>query len=618
VGIERQVAKMDERTDLYEQIVEEYLATKSVKQVVKNLGTNTIKVRKVLITEGLWESETSRNVGALYHAGKTTKEIAEELCMSEKNVQSYIPYSRGAYGGEKSNDAARSEEYRERMKKAAEDQVAMKNAVDFTEIDKNKVIQFPGNPKEHKPVEPIKNPEPRMPEKLPDVLRLKFELVAPYHTEDGKYDMNPEEEREFLDLAKAEKGISREVLVNGRTNLHAIHYMIQRLFGWQNSHLHNFYLSESDFDMVTDDQKVDEYLKLCGTLFLFPGADLDDRFWDDDYMSGTSFKSWLRYKYMYGYRDFSVENSYLRNAEHKKRLKERFGKQLSKPGMTLEDLNAVVMFENSFNMLIEGLSVRSLFRTSLPKEFDLNAPSWRSFQELLMQPVIDEYEDFEKRKPKDYKTVMSAMQELMNVRKNMLAVEKAIRYGQAKQVRDYYEADPVDVLHEMREAIYGLEEILEGFLSAGNPGVIPFADELFYNYDYGDDWCIRITCEDAYTAIEKDDHAKHVVEIHPDGTTSPIKFVPKEDIEYTSLHRNQIDAELKESLHLAYREFRPICVSVDGLNVMDDVGGLFGYQRFLKTINSKRSGDIEEREDMRSWAKSMGWTGRKTQPKNIL
>ncbi len=44
---------------------------------------------------------------------------------------------------------------------------------------------------------------------------------------------------------------------------------------------------------------------------------------------------------------------------------------------------------------------------------------------------------------------------------------------------------------------------------------------------------------------------------------------------YTSLHGNQIDAELKENLHLAYREFKPICVSADGLNVMDDVGSCF-------------------------------------------
>lgn len=98
--------------NLYDRIVEEYLFTKSVKLVVENLHTNTIKVRRVLITEGLWESQTSRNVGALHKAGKSVKEIAEELCMSEKNVQSYLPYTRGAYGGAKSLDAKRSDDYR--------------------------------------------------------------------------------------------------------------------------------------------------------------------------------------------------------------------------------------------------------------------------------------------------------------------------------------------------------------------------------------------------------------------------------------------------------------------------------------------------------------------------
>ena len=54
---------MDERPELYEQIVEEYKKTGSVKQVVENLGSNVIKVRRVLITEGLWESKGEFHVG---------------------------------------------------------------------------------------------------------------------------------------------------------------------------------------------------------------------------------------------------------------------------------------------------------------------------------------------------------------------------------------------------------------------------------------------------------------------------------------------------------------------------------------------------------------------------
>lgn len=45
---------MDERDDLYDLIIEEYHKTGSVSQVAENLNTNKIKVRRVLITEGLW------------------------------------------------------------------------------------------------------------------------------------------------------------------------------------------------------------------------------------------------------------------------------------------------------------------------------------------------------------------------------------------------------------------------------------------------------------------------------------------------------------------------------------------------------------------------------------
>ena len=112
---------MDERKDLYEQIIKEYKKTGSVLKVVKNLHTNTIKVRRILITEGLWASKTGRNVGVLFREGMSVNEIAKELGISEKNVQSYVPYTRGAYGGEKSNDAVRSKRYRDRLKQRAND-----------------------------------------------------------------------------------------------------------------------------------------------------------------------------------------------------------------------------------------------------------------------------------------------------------------------------------------------------------------------------------------------------------------------------------------------------------------------------------------------------------------
>ncbi|MDO4474925.1 MAG: hypothetical protein Q4B75_09795 [Eubacteriales bacterium] len=90
---------------------------------------STVKVRKILITEGLWESDTSIKIGELLKRGLTTEEIANTLYMSVKNVQAYMPYERGEYGDDESSPKAiRSGKYRNRMKNAASMQVVKKSA----------------------------------------------------------------------------------------------------------------------------------------------------------------------------------------------------------------------------------------------------------------------------------------------------------------------------------------------------------------------------------------------------------------------------------------------------------------------------------------------------------
>lgn len=51
--------------------------------------------------------------------------------------------------------------------------------------------------------------------------------------------------------------ISRDILVPGDIPLYALHFVIQRAFGWQNSHLHDFILSDEAFRSVTDDRAGD-------------------------------------------------------------------------------------------------------------------------------------------------------------------------------------------------------------------------------------------------------------------------------------------------------------------------------------------------------------------------
>ena len=91
--------------------------------------------------------------------------------------------------------------------------------------------------------------------------------------------------------------ITRDILVPADIQLWALHYVIQAAFGWQNSHLHNFELTEERFREITDD-RCGKWVTLVGGLLRVPeGIETDQcHFWADDYESG-SIKTWLRKKY---------------------------------------------------------------------------------------------------------------------------------------------------------------------------------------------------------------------------------------------------------------------------------------------------------------------------------
>ena len=105
---------------LYDRVVEVYRSTDSVDETARICGTYPIKVRKILITEGLWRSKKSIAVNNLRERGYSIREIAEELNMEEKNVQFYLPYSRKQENGDKKTGTIRVEQFRDRNRRMAE------------------------------------------------------------------------------------------------------------------------------------------------------------------------------------------------------------------------------------------------------------------------------------------------------------------------------------------------------------------------------------------------------------------------------------------------------------------------------------------------------------------
>ena len=60
-------------------------------------GLNPIKVRKLLITAGVYESEIATQVLKFHKAGKAVDEIGRSLQLSRASVHSYLPYEKIIY-----------------------------------------------------------------------------------------------------------------------------------------------------------------------------------------------------------------------------------------------------------------------------------------------------------------------------------------------------------------------------------------------------------------------------------------------------------------------------------------------------------------------------------------
>lgn len=389
---------VNNKDNLYNDIIQIYQETTSVKETAERLETYPIKVRRVLITEGIWHSNTSDEIGSLYARGYSVSEIANALFISEKNVQSYLPYTRGQYGGDnRSKEAVRSEEYRERMIVAEDLQVNRKKACNELEQNYNKERSEINMDKLDVIHERNSQLEGKRP--IPYAIKLHLEL-------DIEDKFLSEEELNLLTVfGKMEKGITRDIIVPGDITLHALHYVINRAFGWQNSHLHCFRPYEEDFNKMIMTGKLTEWADLSGIYFRFPSDDYEDIYWDDDYEAGISVKTWLRKKYKgpyyYGgtreyydrcqhdikdlykrYPTIEVRKSFEEYIKESKKLAKKTGNKDAKANLikgtapirdvTVKELENSIYFEGGFDELIERIPLYDiLLMPGMEQNFDL-------------------------------------------------------------------------------------------------------------------------------------------------------------------------------------------------------------------------------------------------------
>lgn len=398
---------------LHQRIIEEYQRNGSVGYTAEILNVNKTKVRRVLITHGLWSSKTSREIGELHNQGLTVKEIAAELCLSEKAVQTYLPYTR-VFKSNNMNDAQRCKNYRTRKESAVSRQVSR--------CGKGGIVMLNNTIKTSR--------------QLPKALKIHLELDLSNLSKTDKETLHK--------YAGMEMGISRDIIVPTGLSLHALHYVIQRAFGWQNCHMHNFGFPREVFDKLTRDD-TNRYFDLCGVYFRFPDGDIDALFYDDDYTGDVSLRSWLKSKYIGPEYSESIGDLYYENQIKVDRLKnsEYYVYDSNLKNLTTDDEK---------NRLLERLTLLD-FITLPGEKLDI------------------ENEQLEKRLRK-------------------IASDKPEKIERWK----YYISTPDQYWDKLVE--------LQDFSTIR---FLPQCNTIEYFYDYGDDWKVLITCTNAYYEDYSDD-----------------------------------------------------------------------------------------------------------------
>ena len=304
--------------------------------------------------------------------------------------------------------------------------------------------------------------------------------------------------------------ITRDILIPSDMPLHNLHYAIQKLFGWQNSHLRSFYLPEEIYDKLTG-STVKGWSDLVGILFQPPSEAEEDVFWDDDYERG-SFKVWLRKKYTGPY---------------------IYGGTMEYPEVARQDVQELL-------------------------------------ERFRLLEVRESFSDYMKRAKRDENAEMRIIKKAPLIELTLEEMNSSLMIdGGTESLLERLEVNKVI-------AAQG-EDIV-------SKGLFPITKELIYNYDFGDNWIIKIT-----------------------------KYKDCEDL----IKNNIIDEyELEEAEDIVLDKHKPVCIHKDGISVLDDVGGLSGFADFLGVIYEGE--DKEEASSARVWAKSLGWSATKVSNKMML
>ena len=417
-------------------------------------------------------------------------------------------------------------------------------------------------------------PEPR------EVIRLHLELCDEHLT-----DEDTESLRKYGKL-KYGNCISRDIIVPKDMPLYALHYTIQRAFGWENSHRHVFKLPEDVFDAVTN-YNTSMWSCLVGVLFRSPMMSDDDEFWADDF-TGGSLKNWLRKKYTGPYMSQCHGEGILSCQEE----------------MTMLDMDkeCYVLYAKGFNPKTQEYEEEehiSRVTTVYDRYGNRREEPKPWYKDEL--PTRVEIVKLEKLPPEGlphlFKKDPMALLERLPI-SSVLAARRIGLYEHCSvEEREYLDSqiskNGREVFEPIKDYIQRIvSEQIDSPLVQVQPSLV--TDTILYTYNFMNRWNIRITASENCSDLVESGRITQ--------------------------------AELDKANVKCREVYRPVMIARDGEMLFDGDGGLHDFAEFLRTINPvlESMSPEEQRRAKREMrnaeeqARRLGWKGKMIGNANYL
>ena len=535
-----------------EEVAEYYRNTKttaeangSIRDTAIHFGINRTKVRKILITTGDFSSEITVQALRLKEQGLSNHEIASKLKMSEATISTYLPYDNLIYNSPDVSEHAKNVRgYRAYEKKRKERQKELTQRKGDTVMGKDmgEVVYKAWNDK-------IKIADSG----FKGWVRLHMELLNEYPTE---------REIEIMhQFAKVKHGdtITRDIIAPVDMPLYALHFAMQPLFGWQNSHLHEFRMPV-ERNLAMTNQSASMWSRMVGVLYRSPMMSEEDEFWADDY-DGGSFKKWLRSKYTGPYKSLCYGEGIICCREDIESLD--------------LDREYYVTYARAYNYDTEEYD---------GEEYPSGVYSVTDAKGEPISPPEENWhgkiERVEKQRFSDLQ--VDTLGYIFDKNHLTLLERLPISILRPLDGKDCVYADGDELYAEVKDKI---QYIIKENKNTPDAQVVPGAvtDSLYYSYDFGDGWKVEITARTGCNDL----------------------------VEAGRVTQNMVDQAIKK----CQETYRPVLIAKDGEDVMDDVGGISGYVDFQEAIHpaltnlteEEREEALQEQEENIEWARSQGW-----------